>query len=731
MADTSQQQPLSEPHTNGVVDGLTEDEKSKMRPADIDADMREMERRKRVEMMMNSRLFREELERIIETQMKDGAGPSGLLQQISEMMGAQGARLNGNVFKNSNCVLPINDIRGVESMGYAKGEKLLRCKLSAVFRLLDLYGWTQGVGGQITARLNQDQEHFLVNPYGLLYHEITASSLVKVDMQGTIVEQGTTNFGVHVTGFQLHSTIHAARPDIKCIIHITTPSVTAISSLKCGLLPIGQESIVIGEVSTHQYIGGSIEPEEKEKIARNLGPINKVMMLTNRGALCCGESVEEAFFNVYNMVMACETQLKLMPAGLDNLSLISEETKKAIFEASRKPPTPQQTSQTTESSALAEKLEKRWRIGGTEFEALMRMLDNAGFRTGYIYRNPLVKGEPPRPRNDVEVPPAVSSLGYLLEEEELFKQGLWKGGRKGTDRSRWLNSPNVYQKVEILETGTPDPKKITKWVSDGSPTHSSTPVKIESALQFVPKNTNPKEFKQLQQQIKDYRRADKISAGPQSHILEGVTWEEAKKMQDATISGTGEQVVLVGAASKGIIQRGFQHNAMVYKTPYAKNPFDAITDQELDQYKKDIERKQKGDPYDESQSESEALSSFNVSRATHESSTAKSPIQSPVSVTSETEEESRDEPRVLRIETKQVPAPSQPEVVLSDGENTVNGDHSDAHHSTFSQSSKEGSVSQDVSVSEESPKKEKKKKKGLRTPSFLKKKKEKKKPVEA
>ncbi|XP_054010065.1 protein hu-li tai shao-like isoform X1 [Hylaeus anthracinus] len=731
MADTSEQQTLSEPHTNGVMDGLTEEEKSKMRPADIDADMREMERRKRVEMMMNSRLFREELERIIETQMKDGAGPSGLLQQISDMMGAQGARFNANVFKNTNCVLPINDIRGVESMGYAKGEKLLRCKLAAVFRLLDLYGWTQGVGGQVTARLNQDQEHFLINPYGLLYHEVTASSLVKVDMQGAIVEQGTTNFGVHVTGFQLHSTIHAARPDIKCIVHITTPSVTAISSLKCGLLPIGQESIVIGEVSTHQYIGGSFEPEEKEKIARNLGPVNKVMLLTNRGALCCGETVEEAFYNVYNMVMACETQLKMMPAGLENLNLISEESKKAIFEASRKPPTPQHTAQISESSALAEKLEKRWRIGGTEFEALMRMLDNAGFRTGYIYRNPLVKGDPPRPRNDVEVPPAVSSLGYLLEEEELYKQGLWKGGRKGTDRSRWLNSPNVYQKVEILETGTPDPKKITKWVSDGSPTHSSTPVKIDGALQFVPKNTNPKEFKQLQQQIKDYRRADKISAGPQSHILEGVTWEEAKKMQDATISGTGEQVVLVGAASKGIIQRGFQHNAMVYKTPYAKNPFDAVTDQELDQYKKDVERKQKGDPYDESQSESEALSSFNASRTTHESSTAKSPIQSPVSITSEAEEESRDEPRVLRIETKQVPAPSQPEVVLSDGENTVNGDHSDAHHSTFSQSSKEGSVSQDVSVSEESPKKEKKKKKGLRTPSFLKKKKEKKKPIEA
>jgi len=134
---------------------------------------------------------------------------------------------------------------------------------------------------------------------------------------------------------------------------------------------------VIGEVSTHQYIGGSVEPEEREKIARNLGPINKVMLLTNRGALCCGETVEEAFFNVYNTVVACETQLKLMPAGVDNLSLISEESKKAIFEASRKPPIPQQQSSAIESSALAEKLEKRWRIGGAEFEALMRMLDNA------------------------------------------------------------------------------------------------------------------------------------------------------------------------------------------------------------------------------------------------------------------------------------------------------------------------------------------------------------------
>lgn len=153
-----------------------------------------MERRKRVEEMLQSRLFREELERIVESHGREGA--SGILQQLSDMVGVPAARV-GSVFKSSNCVLPINDIRGVESMGYAKGEKILRCKLAATFRLLDLHGWTQCLGAQVTARLNEDQELFLVNPSGLLSHEVTASSLNKVDMQGYVVQHGTTNFGIN------------------------------------------------------------------------------------------------------------------------------------------------------------------------------------------------------------------------------------------------------------------------------------------------------------------------------------------------------------------------------------------------------------------------------------------------------------------------------------------------------------------------------------------------------
>lgn len=297
--------------------------------------MREMERRKRVEAIMNSRLFREELERIVDSQIKEG--PSGLLQQLSDMVGIPAARV-GSIFKSSNCVVPINDIRGIEAMGYGKGEKILRCKLAATFRLLDLYGWSQGLGSQITARLNAEQEEFLVNPYGLLFHEVTASSLNKVDMQGNVIEQGTTNFGINTTQFTLHSAVHAARPDVRCAIYVGYSPVVAVSSLKVGLLPLTKESVVLGEIAVHSFTGALYEPEEREKLIRSLGPVSKILLLSNHGALCCGETVEEAFFAVNNIIKACETQLKLIPVGIENLSLIPEESRKAIYEASRRPP---------------------------------------------------------------------------------------------------------------------------------------------------------------------------------------------------------------------------------------------------------------------------------------------------------------------------------------------------------------------------------------------------------
>jgi len=695
-----------EPHTNGVNgDGNSsddEEDRSKMRPVDIEADVKEMERRKRVEAIMNSQLFREELERVVGDSIRE-SGADGISALLSDVMNIKSGSLMVNPYSYNkrsapatSCVVPINDIRGIDSMVYAKGEKLLRCKLAAVYRLIDLYGWTQGIYNHVTARVSQDTEHFLLNPFGMMYNEVTASSLVKVNMQGDTVEEGTTNFGVNQAGFMLHSAIHAARPDIKCVIHLHTPNIVAISTLKCGLLPLSQESCLIGDVSYHSYSGIVIEPEERQSIAKDLGPNNKVMFLRNHGVVCCGKTIEEAFMVTYHTVLACDTQLKMMPFGLDNLVLIDDEVRRKTYEIGQR------------GGGGVNSAKKEWGIGELEFEALMRMLDNSGFRTGFAYADPLVRKEPARMANDVELPPTVSNLGFLMEEDELYKDSPLKGllaqmarATRTSNKTKWVNSPNVYQKVEVLETGTTDPKKITKWVSEGSPSHS-TPIKIESSNQFVPLNSNPKEFKKVQKLMKEGRRLGGVHAGPESKVLDGVSWEEARQMADAHPSAVGEPYGMkVGAASKGIIQRDFQHHATVFKSPYAKNPFDSVSNEELEEYKRIIDKKNKGD----------------VSPT--------SPVLEEDTIGDTTDPGMRE----VAVSKQRAPEPTTPskEFIGDSGEHTNYEEETDGNR-TFSEGEGDTSRATDPD-SALSPKKEKKKK-GLRTPSFLKKKKKDKKEKE-
>jgi len=680
--------------TNGNGNGVESDEEdlSKMRPVDIDQDVREMERRKRVEAIMSSRLFREELERVVTDSLRD-SGADGISNLMSDMMSARQTVGGAGQIRSSVAGgnIPINDIRGLEGMAYTKQEKLTRCKLAAVYRLIDMYGWTQGIYNHVTVRISQETEHFLLNPFGMLYNEITASSLVKVDMQGNVVEAGTTNFGVNIAGFMLHSAIHSARPDIKCIIHIHTPAIVAVSAMKCGLLYLSQEACLLGDLSYHSYEGLVLESSEKQSLAKDLGVHNKVMLLRNHGAVCCGETIEEALYYAYHLVLACETQLKMVPLGIDNLVVIEEPTRRKVFEAAQRGGGGTNSKSEGGPDGSGAK-QKSWSVGEMEFEAMMRMLDNAGYRTGYIFKTPLVKDEPLKPKSDVELPPAVSSLGYVLEEENLYKDGPLKAllasfakAHKGAGKTKWVNSPNVYQKVEVLETGTPDPKKITKWVQDGSPSHS-TPIKVDSPNQFVPLGTTKKEFKKVQQAMKEGRRAGGITSGPESKILEGGGWEETRVLDDGSVVRPvtpgfggygGDQVDFkVGAASKGIIQRDFQHHATVFKSAYAKNPFDNVTAEELDEYRRIIDSKSRQDG---------------------------------------------DIPDSSTLEN------------TTGGDHTLNGGGGDGTdgNATFSEGEGDTSKATDTDLSHMSPKKEKKKKSGLRTPSFLKKKKKDKKKEKA
>jgi len=699
--------PVANTNGNGHAES---DEETTSRPVDIEQDMREMDRRKRVEAIMSSKLFREELERVVSDSLKE-SGAEGLTSMLSNMMNVKASGGGTTAISGAGIslgsVIPVNDIRGLEGMSYTKNEKLLRCKLAALYRIVDMYGWTQSIYNHVSVRISQDTEHFLINPFGMLYNEITASSLVKVDMQGHVVEAGTTNFGVNVAGFMLHAAIHSARPDLKCILHLHTPNIVAVSSTKAGLLYLSQESCLVGDVSYHNYEGLVVEKSEWDSLSRDLGVHNKVMMLRNHGAVCCGETIEEAFFYAYHLVLACDTQLKMAPMGLDNLITIEEPTRRKVFEAGQRGGGGVDSNSEGGPAGSGAK-SKKWSVGEMEFEALMRMMDNAGYRTGYIYKQPLVKEEPPKPKSDVELPAAVSSLGFLLEEENLYKDGPLRallGGfnksYKEAGRTKWMNSPNVYQKVEVLETGTPDPKKITKWVQDGSPS-KSTPIKVESPNQFVPLGTTKKEFKRIQAAMKEGRRAGGITAGPESKVLDGPTWDEARQMQmeGKTVVDSGVDF-RVGAASKGIIQRDFQHHATVFKSAYAKNPFDNISEDELAEYKRIIDAKARGDVTDSSLADGGPNSTFEGDDATSPPTTAVggagdnntlSPVLSPTSDTEHT----------------------------TAGDHTFNGEETDGNR-TFSEG--EGDTSKATDTEMASPRKEKKKKSGLRTPSFLKKKK--------
>ncbi|XP_064465888.1 protein hu-li tai shao-like isoform X2 [Ornithodoros turicata] len=723
-----------------------ETQRQMWRPPDIEQDMKEMERRKRVEMIMNSQVFREELERIIESQLSEGYTPSNMaaLQQVTELLLPHATKQS--TLRGGRGLMPVNDVRGVDGLRYSKGERLLRCKLAALCRLLDAYGWTTTAFNHVTVRVSQDQEHFLVNPFGLLYHEMTASTLLKLDMQANVIDSGMTTFHFNRPAFMNHTAIHAARPDVKCIIHVQHPPCVAVSSMKCGLLPITPDSALLGDVTYHEYTGS---------IAQSLGPSSKVLFVRNQGVYVCGDSVEDAFSLLCSTIEACETQMKLAPIGFENVHLLSEDAQRSVREEHARSRSDEPIHGGDEDKEKADPKEKpkRWRPCDVVFEAHMRALDNAGFRTGYVYRQPLLRNEQPRFTTDVAVPPSASSVSQFLEEDKwLSPLKKLLDGKKTQDKLRWVNSPNTYQRVEVLETGTTDPKKITKWVEvggsgdadswvqEGSPSHS-TSVKIDTSHQFVPKGTDPGEFKRKQKELKENRLNSKINAGPQSNLLEGVTWEEVKKMQDAVMSATGDQVILVGAASKGIIQRDFQHNAMVYKTAYSKNPFDNVSDSDLEEYKRIVEKKQRGEPIEEDIPESlKPLLVEPVSVPEHTSSPAQSPPQSPTSPASD-EEDSKSSARVKRsLSSRLATEAAEEERIVAQqfgrraqserkpkrhSDAPMNGDEKlksteSGDVSAASRSSKESSPVKEMDG--DSPKKDKKKKKGLRSLSFLKKK---------
>ena len=189
----------------------------------------------------------------------------------------------------------------------------LRVDLAACYRLVAAYGWSDLIFTHISARLPGDDHHFLINPYGMLFDEVTASSLIKVDQQCNKLMDSP--FPVNPAGFVIHSAVHAVREDAQCVLHTHTRAGVAVSAQACGLLPISQQAtLVLSSLGYHDYEGIALRDEEKMRLQADLGSANH-LMLRNHGLLTVARSIPDAFLLMYNFESACQIQVTAQPGG--------------------------------------------------------------------------------------------------------------------------------------------------------------------------------------------------------------------------------------------------------------------------------------------------------------------------------------------------------------------------------------------------------------------------------
>uniref|UniRef100_A0A670I0Y2 Adducin 3 n=1 Tax=Podarcis muralis TaxID=64176 RepID=A0A670I0Y2_PODMU len=662
--------PPSMPHKERYFDRINENDPDYIRERNMSPDLRQdfnmMEQRKRVTQILQSPAFREDLESLIQEQMKKGNNPTGLLalQQIADYIMASSFAGFSSSPLSSGLVTPINDLPGIDTTTYVKGEKLTRCKLASLYRLTDLFGWAHLANSYITVRVSKEHDHILIIPRGLSFSEASASNLVKVNILGDVVDQGSTNLSIDSSGFSPHAAIYSMRPDVRCVIHIHTPATAAVSSMKCGILPISQEALILGDIAYYNYQGSLDEPEERLQLQKVIGPSCKVLVLRNHGVVALGETLEEAFHYIYNVQIACETQVHALAAGgVDNLLILDLQK--------YKPFTHNLVASGGGGVNMASQF--KWKVGEQEFEALMRMLDNLGYRTGYAYRQPLVR-EKPRHKSDVEIPATVTAFSF--DDDSVPISPLkFLAQKQQREKTRWLNSPNTYLKVDVPEesrNGETSPRTKTTWIKaeDSSKLSGGTPIKIEDPNQFVPMNTNP------------------------SDVLE----KRNKPMQ-------------------------FEEDE--HAPPAPPNPFSHLTEKELEEYKRTIERKQQG--VDDADQE---LFSDDGSSVSQINSQTQSPQNVPEKV-----EENDDYQQDANLVSLEMPA-----VVMNGKEDSHDVDEDLAHRVSQLTTSTVENVEITIKASEKieetlspegSPSKSpSKKKKKFRTPSFLKKNKKKEK-VEA
>ncbi len=210
--------------------------------------------------------------------------------------------------------------------GVSEDEWRIRCDLAALYRLVAHFRMTDFIYTHISARVPGPEHHFLINKYGVLFHEMTASDLVKIDLDGNVIEDGPESKRVNAAGFTIHSAIHMAREDLVCVVHTHTAAGMAVAAQKQGLLPISQHALKFyGHLAYHGYEGIALDLDERDRLVADLGQ-HRAMILANHGLLCAGRTIPEAFNNIYYLERACQAQVAAQSGGAE-LILPPEEVR--------------------------------------------------------------------------------------------------------------------------------------------------------------------------------------------------------------------------------------------------------------------------------------------------------------------------------------------------------------------------------------------------------------------
>ena len=205
---------------------------------------------------------------------------------------------------------PKVDVRSLVS----EAEWEQRVALAACYRLVARFGWDDLVFTHISARIPGPEHHFLINPYGMFFEEITASSLVKIDLDGNILQE--TPYFINPAGFTIHSAIHAAREDAQFVMHLHSDQGVAVAAQEEGLLPLSQHALIVApNLAYHDYEGIALNLDERERLVADLGPTNKLMLLKNHGTLSVGATAAECWLGMFYLERACKQQVMALSAG--------------------------------------------------------------------------------------------------------------------------------------------------------------------------------------------------------------------------------------------------------------------------------------------------------------------------------------------------------------------------------------------------------------------------------